>query len=74
MSRIPSSASAAAAAHDPDPVAALRGWTASMAALEQMQRLQWQSWSAMFEVCAAWQREFQDRWIAHWGGGVPIDA
>lgn len=34
----------------------------------------WSAWTVWPTLCLAWQREFNDIWIAHWAGGVPLDG
>lgn len=46
---------------------ALRCWNQGAA-------LSWWGLCAWPGACIALQREMQDAWIAHWGGGVPLDG
>lgn len=36
--------------------------------------LSWQAWVAWPHTVAALQRQALDGWVAHWGGGVPLDG
>ena len=50
-------------------------WAAQcMAAALQMQRAQLEAWAVWQRACAGFGQELLDEWVAHWGGGIPLDG
>ena len=63
------------AAADSGSAAPLFNWPMVLAeALCQIQRVQLDAFASWQQAASGYAQEMWDEWVAHWGGGVPLEG